>query len=244
MPFIYDALGYFARGEHALHRLVSNLLGPYKAMHTSNFHSAATQEAFDASARNLACGEDQSFCRGAMKSAYQDLLRGDSCAVETYVADSERQFDYNMWLPIYANNVRRGSAFLNASSDTNRFAPKQVKQESFLQGRGQVSSNPNCKAGFLRYLPESIFEDKAPERQPWDMHLFAQPTLVPRSCASVTELDMIQRMKPLAEAYQGRYTPLLGENSGSARKRYEDGVTLSTKKYVDFAEAAKMDKYS
>jgi hypothetical protein len=211
-------------------------------MHTSSFQS--THAAFDANAETLACGSDPSFCKGAMKSSYQDVLRSDSCAVETYFADNEHQFDYNMWLPSYANKVRRGSAFLNASNDTNRFAPKQVTQESFLQGRGQVSSNPNCKAGFIRYLPESIFEDKPPERQPWDMHLFSQPTLVPRSCASVTELDIIKRMRPLAEAYQGRFTPLLGENSGSARRKYDEGVTLSTKKYVDFSEAAKRDKYS
>lgn len=213
-------------------------------MHTSGFPHPATHAAFNANAEDLACGNAQSFCKGAMKSSYQDVLRSDSCAVETYVADNEQQFDYNMWLPAYANKVKRGSAFLNASNDTNRFAPKQVTQESFLQGRGQVSSNPNCKAGFLRYLPESVFDDKAAERKPWDMHLFAQPTLVPRSCASITELDIIKRMQPLAEAYQGRYTPLLGESVNGARKKYEDGVTLSTKKYVDFAEAAKRDKYA
>ena len=200
--------------------------------------------AFDANAEDVACGSEATFCRGAMKSDYQDVLRSDSCAVETYVADNEQQFDYNMWLPTYANTVRRGSAFVNASNDTNRFAPKQVTQESFLQGRGQVSSNPNCKAGFIRYLPESVFEDKAPERKPWDMHLFAQPTLVPRSCASITELDIIKRRQPLGESYQGRYTPLLGENSDNARRKYDEGVTLSTKTYVDFAEAAKKDKYS
>ena len=215
-------------------------------MHSSAFESVPTNRAFNANAQDLACGSDASFCKGAMKSSYQELMRSDSCAIETYSADNEQQYDYNMWLPSYANDVRRGSAFLNASNDTNRFAPKQVTQESFLQGRGQVSSNPNCKAGFLRYLPESVFEQKEPaERKPWDMHLFAQPTLVPRSCASITELDIIKRMQPLAEAYQGRYTPLMGDSShDGSRRKYDEGVTLSTKKYVDFAEAAKKDKYS
>jgi len=244
MPFIYRGSDTSQKARHR----VANLSRHYKAMamHSSSFAGAATNAAFEGSARDLACGPDATFCRGAMKSAWQDVLRSDACAVETYVADNEQQFDYNMWLPSYANTVRRGSAFLNASNDTNRFAPKQVTQESFLQGRGQVSSNPNCKAGFIRYLPESVFaEQPSGERKPWDMHLFAQPTLVPRSCASVTELDIIKRMQPLAQSYQGRYTPLLGESSrGSGRRAYEDGVTLSTKKHVSFAEAAQRDKYS
>lgn len=212
-------------------------------MHSSAFSNAS----FNANAQDLACGEDASFCKGAMKSSYQELMRNDSCAVKTYVSDNEQQFDYNMWQPSYANDVRRGSAFLNASNDTNRFAPKQVTQESFLQGRGQVSSNPNCKSGFLRYLPEGVFDKEEPkERKPWDMHLFAQPTLVPRSCSSITELDIIKRMQPLAGAYEGRYTPLMGESSmtSGGKRKYEEGVTLSTKKYVDFAETANKDKYA
>ena len=216
-------------------------------MHSSAFESNTTDAAFNSNAQNLACGTGASFCKNARKGAYQDVMRSDSCAIETYVADNAEHFDYNMWLPSYANDVRRGSAFLNASNDTNRFAPKQVNQESFLQGRGQVTSNPNCKAGFLRYLPEGVFNEKEPtERKPWDMHHFAQPTIVPRSCASITELDIIKRMQPLAEAYQGRYTPLMAESSGSsgARRKYDEGVTLSTKRYVDFAETAKKDKYA
>lgn len=212
-------------------------------MHSSAFSNAS----FNANAQDLACGEDASFCKGAMKSSYQELMRNDSCAVATYVADNEEQFDYNMWQPSYANDVRRGSAFLNASNDTNRFAPKQVTQESFLQGRGQVSSNPNCKSGFLRYLPEGVFSKEEPaERKPWDMHLFAQPTIVPRSCSSITELDIIKRMQPLAGAYEGRFTPLMGESSmtSGGKRKYEEGVTLSTKKYVDFAEAAIKDRYA
>lgn len=212
-------------------------------MHSSAFSNAS----FNANAQDLACGEDASFCKGAMKSSYQELMRNDSCAVATSVADNEEQFDYNMWQPSYANDVRRGSAFLNASNDTNRFAPKQVTQESFLQGRGQVSSNPNCKSGFLRYLPEGAFNKEEPaERKPWDMHLFAQPTIVPRSCSSITELDIIKRMQPLAGAYEGRFTPLMGESSMTAggKRKYEEGVTLSTKKYVDFAETANKDRYA
>ena len=212
-------------------------------MHSSAFSNAS----FNASAQDLACGEDASFCKGAMKSSYQELMRNDSCAVATYVADNEEQFDYNMWQPSYANDLHRGSAFLNASNDTNRFAPKQVTQESFLQGRGQVSSNPNCKSGFLRYLPEGVFNKEEPaERKPWDMHLFAQPTIVPRSCSSITELDIIKRMQPLAGAYEGRFTPLMGESSmtSGGKRKYEEGVTLSTKKYVDFAETANKDRYA
>jgi len=204
--------------------------------------------AFGANAQSLACGPEGSFCKGALESSYQDVLRSDSCAIETHSADNEHHFDYNMWLPSYASTLKRGSAFLNASNDTNRFAAKQVNQESFLQGRGQVSSNPGCKGSNLVYLPEEVFQgDKEhKERAPWEMHLFAQPTLVPRSCASITELDMLKRMKPLAESYQGRFTPLVGNSSheSGGKRKYEEGVTLSSKKYETFADLAKKDRYA
>lgn len=208
-------------------------------MHASSWKSSA---AFEQDAQNVACGADATFCKGALRSSYQNVFRSDACAIETYSAENEEQYNYNMWLPSYANKVSRGSAFLNSSNDVNRFAPKQVTQESFLQGRGQVTSNPGCKDGFLCYLPEQVFEGAAEKtKAPWDMHLFAQPTIVPRSCASLTELDLIDRLKPLAHAYQERYVPHIGQPK---QTKIQEGVTLSTKKYPDFKETAKAGRYA
>lgn len=190
---------------------------------------------FEQDARNLSCGPEASFCQGSLKSSFQDTFRSDACFLETQAASNEEQYDYNMWQPRYASQVSRGSAFLNASTDANRFAPKQVSQESFLQGRGQVSSNPGCKGSSLIYLPAEAFSSP-PEKKPWDMHLFAQPTLVPRACASVTELDIIHRMQPRAHAFQERYTSL-------KRPQIKEGVTLSSKRYPDFAEQARKGRY-
>jgi len=224
-----EARDVYARGQE-------NLADMQNKMNVSSF---------DTDAQWLACGPGNSFCGGALKSAYQDVMKSDSCAVETHIAENDQMYDYVMWRPSYASDLKRGSAFLNASVDTNRFAAKQVTQESFLQGRGQVTSNPGCKGGFVNYLPQSVFGDQPATREAWDMHLFSQPTLVPRSCASLTELDLTQRMKPLAGAYQGRYNPLLGDETYASRSgtKYAEGVTLSTKKYVDFAALAAEGKY-
>lgn len=200
---------------------------------------------FEVDARRLACGPGQSFCRDTLRESFSNDMRSDACAIETYSADQDAIADYNFWQPTYANQVQKGNAFLNASNDTNRFAPKQVTQESFLQGRGQVTSNPGCKDGFLCYLPQDQFAQPGAGRKPWDMSLFAQSTLVPRSCASVTEVDLLKRMKPLAGAYQPSYSPLQGDLDPQVRgrKKYEEGVTLSTKNIPSFAETAARGRY-
>jgi hypothetical protein len=207
-------------------------------MHTSSYKAS---NALEADAEALACGPESSFCKASLKSSWQDTFRADPCALETYAADNDAQYSYNMWQPSYASDLSRGNAFLNASTDANRFAPKQVTQESFLQGRGQVTSNPGCKGGFIRYLPEKVFEGTAEtDKKPWDMSLFAQPTLVPRSCSSVTELDLIDRMKPRAHAFQERYMPVAAQLK---ERKIPEGVTLSSKKYPNFKELAQKGRY-
>jgi len=210
-------------------------LGEFLGVKKAKMSSAA----FEANAQQIGCGAGSSFCKSAMKSSFQDTLRSDACAIETYSAEQDQIFDQIMWLPSYASELQVGSAFLNASVETNRFAPKQVQQESFLQGRGQVSSNPGCKDSALKYLPQELFTAEAAPRKPWDMNLFAQPTLVPRSCASVTELDLLKRMKPLAGAYENRFSAFSG-----AKRHYDEGVTLSSKRYPDVREMAKRDRYA
>ena len=189
---------------------------------------------YDRGAQATACGEGNSFCQTAMRTAYDETLRNDSCAVESHTADQSKISSYYTWQPKYASKHVRGNAFLNVEADANRFAPKQVTQESFLQGRGQVTWNPRCGASELNYLPETVFPP--PAKTEWDMSLFAQQSIVPRSCASITEVNMLDRLRPRPGAYEGAWTPFAGELRPASSRRVEEGVTLASKTYPKFED--------
>ena len=191
---------------------------------------------YDQAAQKVACGPGDTFCQTSMRTAYEDLLRDDSCAVETHTADNSKQANYYFWQPQYANKRVKGNAFLSVEADALRFGSKQVTQESFLQGRGQVTPlNPRCGASELRYMPESVFPPPT-DKEPWDMSLFAQQTIVPRSCASITEVDMLRRRSPQPGAYEGAWAPFASELRPSNSRRIEEGVTLANKQYPTFAD--------
>jgi len=190
---------------------------------------------YDQAAQDVACGAGNTFCQTSMRTAYEDLLRDDSCAVETHTADNSKQANYYFWQPQYANKRIKGNAFLSVEADALRFGSKQVQQESFLQGRGQVTPlNPRCGASELRYLPETAFQPEKSE--PWDMSLFSQQSIVPRSCASITEVDMLRRRSPQPGAYEGAWTPFASEMRSGSSRRVEEGVTLANKQYPTFAD--------
>ena len=133
---------------------------------------------------------------------------------------------------------------MNTLEDT--FINIGLEEESFLQGRGQVTSAKRCLSGKINYLPETLFQPRP--QAPLDMSLFAQPSVVPRSCASLTEVNLLDRIAPLPGAPQGIYTPfaadkltqadrrLLTEGSWTPESKYKEGVTLSTKKIPSFRE--------
>lgn len=158
-----------------------------------------------------ACGEGDSLCSEAIAQNYTTVLRSDACAIKTENNFNSDMEDYILWVPKYRRKTCDGNAYLNCSADSERFGPKQVTQESFLQGRGQVVDNPNCTAGGVKYLPQSIFTQEDRPKQV-DMSLFSQPTLVPRSCGTLTEVDLQQRTIPIPGAWQGSYSPLLAVN--------------------------------
>lgn len=189
---------------------------------------------FDVKAQQLSCGPGDSWCQQSLRSAYDDVLRSDSCALERRVADSDKFTSYYTWQPTYSSKPSLGSAFLNADGGTNRFGAKQVLQESFLQGRGQVSSNPGCDGSALRYLPETVFPG-APKKE-WDMSLFSQQSIVPRSCASVTEVNLLQRMKPRPGSFEGTWRPFPAQPLPEGSRRIEEGITLANKRYPSYAE--------
>ena len=192
---------------------------------------------YDQAAQNETCGPGNTFCQTAMRTAYEDLLRDDSCAVESHGADNAKHSSYQFWQPDYASKRVKGNSFINVEADALRFGSTQVTQESFLQGRGQVTPlNTRCGASELRYLPETVFPPSQEKKEPWDMSLFAQQTVFPRTCASVTEVDMLRRRSPQPGAYEGAWAPFAADLRAGSSRRIEEGVTLANKQYPAFAD--------
>jgi hypothetical protein len=190
----------------------------------------------------IACGQGDSFCSESLKNNFVPVLRSDPCAVTTLNDFNTRYDDYVLWMPKYRRATCESNGYVNCGTDADRFGPKQVTQESFLQGRGQVANNTNCPAGEVRYLPPEEFKGR--EAKPSDMSLFAQPTVFPRSCKTLTEVDMQLRIEPLPGAWQGSFSPLVGlqltdggratPSLGSEARRM---VTLGTRqKYPEWGE--------
>ena len=186
---------------------------------------------------DLACGSGKSLCAEALATDYAPTLRSDSCTIPTTAAFNNNVEDYVLWLPKYRRKTCEGNGYLNCSAETERFGPRQVTQESFLQGRGQVTPNTGCPAGGVTYLPEKEFSAKDVPR-PANMSLFAQPTLIPRSCGTLTEVDIQQRLKPLPGVWQSSFSPLVGMRSAPDSKSTErKTVTLGTRnKYPEWGE--------
>ena len=190
------------------------------------------QKAELADPRKLACGPGESFCRNALKMSYDDVFTQDECAIATYSQDQDSQYNYWQWQPKYASTTSRGNAFLNSSVGTNRFARKQVLQESFLQARGQVTSSKLCQDSYLTYLPKDQFDAAPPAEGKLDMSLYPQNSVVKRSCASLTETNMLDRVPPAKGSNEGAFRPF----PGADRRVYVEGQTLSTKRYASFSD--------
>uniref|UniRef100_A0A6C0C1J4 Uncharacterized protein n=1 Tax=viral metagenome TaxID=1070528 RepID=A0A6C0C1J4_9ZZZZ len=207
---------------------------------------------FPNSATRSACGEGDTLCSEALKNDYTNVLRSDTCAISTENNFNVGVEDYILWVPKYRRKVCEGNAYLNCSADTDRFGPKQITQESFLQGRGQVADNPNCPAGGVKYLPETLFNQEDKPKQV-NMSLFSQPTLVPRSCGTLTEVDLQRRMLPLPGAWQGSFSPLVAvnfekESAASERRQMKPTTTTSLgnkNKYPEWTDLkAQSEPYS
>ena len=212
--------------------------------------AGGSPELINDSAR-MACGSGATYCSAAIKGDYETVMRADPCAVTTASEFNSNVEDYVLWMPKYRKQTCEGSGYLNCSSDTDRFGPRQVTQESFLQGRGQVTSNRACAAGFLNYLPESQFSEKK-EPKERDMTLFAQPTVVPRSCGTLTEVDIQRRLDPLPGAWQGSWSPFVGmqfsdpkadPRAPNVASQARKTVTLGSRnKYPDWGELKELSE--
>ena len=200
-----------------------------------------------ATARQVACGAGASFCSEALENNYETVMRADPCAIATDNQFNDSVEDYVLWVPKYRRKKCEGSGYLNCAAETDRFGPKQITQESFLQGRGQVTSNTSCTAGGVRYLPEGQFSDPPPQQT--DMSLFAQPTQMRRSCGTLTEVDFGSRLAPLPGGWQGAWSPFVGaqfrderaDAAGSTRARKT--VTLGSRnKYPEWGELKELSE--
>ena len=185
---------------------------------------------------SIACG-DSRLCAEALVHDYAPTLRSDPCTIPTEADFNAHVEEYLLWLPKYRRKSCDGSGYLNCAAETERFGPRQVTQESFIQGRGQVTPNPGCPAGGVTYLPENQFDAAEPRRTARDMSLFAQPTTLPRSCGTLTEVDLRHRLQPLPGVWQSSFSPLAGLRSAPPKAAERKTVTLGTKnKYPDWGE--------
>jgi hypothetical protein len=164
--------------------------------------------------------------------------------------------NYNMWIPKYQQNGCRSSGHRLCEAG-QRFNPKKIMQEAFLQGRGQLTTSPECPGAGVRYLPEKLFaKTEGPVR---DMALYPEPLRQKKSCGSISEMDMLSRFHLLPGAYQHTFTPFLSNPAvhapgpskvskeavhyASTRKKTE-GHSLSTKRYPSWRELKEMqDQY-
>ena len=170
---------------------------------------AGTQGTMVEESSAIACGDGTTYCSESLRGEYEPVLRADPCAISTLSEFNTTVEDYVLWVPKYKRKACQSNAYQNCAADVERFGPRQVTQESFLQGRGQVTSNASCAAGGVRYLPKSEFSGEKPVK-PSDMTLYAEPTKTPRSCGTLSEVDMQQRFDSLPGVWQGSWSPFTG----------------------------------
>lgn len=205
----------------------------------------------DGTAQSTGCGPGDSFCRRALDTNYETQMRSDPCSIQTQASDNEKTSNYFLWLPQYKKRPCEGSGY-HLCDNSSRFGPRKVAQESFLQGRGQVTGPQGCFASGLRFLPKDEFPESKP-RGCHDMTLFARNTQVRKSCGSVSEIDMTMRLRPLPGSFTGAFVPsILNRNSlvpnvtddfvpGNQSKK---GITLSSKRYPSWREIkARQDSF-
>ena len=156
--------------------------------------------------RNQQLATPGSYQTWSAQGGHQTNMKADACALATADVVDDYAANYIMWQPNYRKTQCEANGFVNCSVNADRFGPRQVTQESFLQGRGQVTSNPGCTAGFVNYLPESEFS-KPSKPKASGMQLFAQPTTTPKSCGTLSEVDLQDRMQKLPGSWQGSWSP-------------------------------------
>ena len=187
------------------------------------------------------CDGTNSFCAEAQRTGAATVLRSDPCAVLTAEEVNDSAAQYTLWMPKYRRERCESSGYVNCAAAVSRFGPAQVAQESLLQGRAQVTSNPGCAGGFVNYLPAA---DKAKPQAPRDMVLYARPTVLPRSCGTISEVDLQGRLDKLPHAWQGAWAPALSQGRpAAAPKTYgaalkpRQTVTLGTRnKYPEWED--------
>ena len=174
------------------------------------------------------------------------------------MTDNEKTSNYFLWLPQYRKRPCEGSGYHHCDSGSSRFGPSKVAQESFLQGRGQVTGPRGCFASGLRFLPkgeapESKKSEQQQQRPPHDMTLFARSTQARKSCGSVSEIDMSSRLRPLPGSFAGAFVPFINKEESLVPNvtdefvpgsRGRKGVTLSSKRYPSWDEIkARQDSF-
>ena len=168
-------------------------------------------------------------------------MKSDPCSLQQTARDDEKSSNYVLWLPTYKRTKCESSAYAQCDG-SSRFGPKKVAQESFLQGRGQVTGPRGCFASGLRFIPKDVFPEDKPSAQCHDMSLYPRQTASKKSCGSVSEVDMSARLRPLPGEYAGAYVPKILDRRSLVPNVLDrlidlkEGVTLGTKGYPSWQE--------
>jgi hypothetical protein len=171
-------------------------------------------------------------------------MKSDPCSLQQTARDDEKTSNYILWLPNYKRKQCESSAYSQCDA-TSRFGPQKVAQESFLQGRGQVTGPRGCFASGLRFLPKDVFPTDAGEPQCHDMSLYPRQTASKKSCGSVSEVDMTARLRPLPGEYAGAFVPKILDrrslvpNVLDRRVVLTKGITLGNKGYPSWTDIQK-----
>ena len=187
------------------------------------------------SAIDSACGPGDTFCKASKLKQYQTGFKSDACSVRTETSENEKKVDdFFLWVPDYRKSQCEINGHALCGNYANRFGPRQVRQESFLTGRGQVTVGPECEDTDYRFLPKEVFEGQPKRKSCFDMSLAPQETRSKRSCGSVSEMDMAFRWQPLPGVYQNDFGSVGGLHQVPTiyqGVKSEKTATLGTHKY-------------
>jgi hypothetical protein len=194
-------------------------------------------------AEKTACGPGKSYCATNLNDDFDDNFKFDKCDQQQSAHDEDKGFSYRFYVPNYQYKKCNPVGLTQCSNDANRIGPNTVRQEAYLQGRGQVLGSRGCFASGLKFLPKDDIGSDDEEKEKDDKHdmfFFPKNSRNNRSCFSYSEIDIQDRLAPLPGAFEGRYEPLIGSQKSlygtTLSSTKQEGVSRSSAKYPDWAD--------
>lgn len=166
--------------------------------------------------KETACGPGDSYCANNIASAYDVNGRLSPCSQQQTASDLDKNYAYQVYVPKYRYARCDPIGLTQCSNGADRFGPKALRTEAYLQGRGQIIAARGCFASGVKFMPQELEEPEATEKKVIDMHFYSRSTRNRRSCDSLTEIDLLDRLAPLPGARQNPYSPMVGSSAHSS----------------------------